>query len=737
MTMLVFERDPSPRASAMALALLSVLACSSADANESLVPDPVDLDAVRVNAYRPAQTIGAATKTNTSLLETPQSVSVITREELDARGVQNLNEATRYNAGVLPESSGMDNRVDDLYIRGFDAGSWGNNVMLDGLRAPSNGSDSWNRVSFNTWNLERVEVLKGPSSVLYGQLAPGGMVNQVSKTPILDQRHVLRLQVDGNGRHQAAFDTGGASGEQQALWRLVGLYANGDTQLDHTPHRQWFLAPSATFRFNDDATRLTLLGNYQRDNGGSTFQFLPYQGSAIPAAEGYIGNKTFLGEPDWNTYDRTVWSAGWLFEHAFNENWKLSQSARHTHADSLYRATVVYGVRGATVTNPNTLINGRIPPRRAVQGWGESDGQSIDTRVQGRFTTGDAEHTLLAGFDWQKSDWSFLRHMANVNQNTIAIDIYRPIYTNYDFASKLSILQADTNEVDRQSGLYLQDQIGLGRWRLTIGGRYDNAKVDARNQLTGRRASSDNSAFSARAGALYLFDNGVSPYLSYSESFQPATGTRRDGGAFEPITGKQWEAGLKYEPRAIDGMLTLSFYDLRQQNMLTADPLNVNGESYQVQTGEVRVRGIELEGRVTPLEGFSVIGALTRLDSDVTRNNDGHQGNRMIRVPDWMGSLWLDYTVAGGAWDGFGIAAGVRYVDQTYGDLANALLVPSYTLFDAALRYDVGQVGNGRLRLSLNGSNLADKRYVATCSALTACYYGTGRTVVAAAQYDW
>lgn len=185
MTMLVFERDPSPRASAMALALLSVLACSSADANESLVPDPVDLDAVRVNAYRPAQTIGAATKTNTSLLETPQSVSVITREELDARGVQNLNEATRYNAGVLPESSGMDNRVDDLYIRGFDAGSWGNNVMLDGLRAPSNGSDSWNRVSFNTWNLERVEVLKGPSSVLYGQLAPGGMVNQVSKTPSL------------------------------------------------------------------------------------------------------------------------------------------------------------------------------------------------------------------------------------------------------------------------------------------------------------------------------------------------------------------------------------------------------------------------------------------------------------------------------------------------------------------------------------------------------------------------
>lgn len=726
------------RRSLLPMALSPLLAgAHAAAAQDAAAPAATELDAVRVNAYRPAQTIGASTKTETPLIETPQSVSVVAREELDARGAQNLNEATRYNAGVLPESSGMDNRVDDLYIRGFDAGSWGNNVMIDGLRAPSNGSDSWNRVSFNLWNLERVEVLKGPSSVLYGQLAPGGMVNQVSKTPTPDPQHVLRLQVDGQRRAQAAFDTGGANAGSTALWRLVGLYADGDTQLDRVGHRQWFLAPSATFRFDGDGTRLTLLGNYQRDDGGSTFQFLPYQGAAIPAAEGYIDNDTFLGEPGWNVYDRTAWSAGWLFEHAFDADWKLSQTARHTHVDSLYRATVVYGVRGASVTDPNTLIDGRLLPRRAVQGVGDSEGQSIDTRLQGRLSTGAAEHTLLAGIDWQRSEWSFLRRMASVNQNAIAIDIYRPVYTGYDFASVLGIVQADTEEVDRQAGVYLQDQIALGGWRFTVGGRYDRARVDALDRPTGRRARSDHSAVSARAGALYLFESGFAPYLSYAESFQPATGIRRDGGAFDPVTGRQWEAGLKYEPRAIDGMLTLSAYDLRQRNMLTADPLNTNGESYQVQTGEVRVRGVELEGRVTPLEGFSVIGALTRLDSEIVRNNDGHQGNRMIRVPDWLGSLWLDYTIAGGAFDGLGIAAGVRYVDQTYGDLANALSVPSYTLFDAALRYDLGEVGRGRLRLSLNGSNLADKRYVATCSALTACYYGSGRTVVATAQYQW
>lgn len=706
-------------------------------------PDPQTLDRVSVNAYRPAQTVGAATKTNTPLAETPQSVSVVTREEMDARGVLNLNEATRYNAGVLPESSGMDNRVDDLYIRGFDAGSWGNNVMLDGLRAPSNGSDSWNRASFNTWNLERVEVLKGPSSVLYGQLAPGGMVNQISKTPTPDQAQSLRLQVDGNGRYQAAFDVGGGHADSRAIWRLVGLQAEGDTQLDHVDHQQWFLAPSVTLRFNDDATRLTLLGMYQRDDGGSTFQFLPYQGTLVPAAEGYIDNTTFLGEPGWNVYDRTAWSAGWLFEHAFNDHWTLSQSARHTHVDSLYRATVVYGVRGATPSNPNTLVNGRLLPRRAVQGLGDSDGQSVDTRLQGRFSTGALAHTLLAGVDWQRSEWSFLRHMANVNQNTIAIDVYQPVYTGYDFASVLSVLQADTEEVDRQTGVYLQDQIAVGNWRFTVGGRYDRAKVDAYNRMLATSAPqrayarSDNEAFSGRAGVLYRFDSGFTPYLSYAESFQPATGTTRDGSAFDPITGKQWEAGLKYEPESIEGMLTLSAYDLRQRNMLTADPLNANGESFQVQTGEVRVRGLELEGRVTPLEGFSVIGALTRLDSDVLRNNDGYQGHRMIRVPDWMGSLWVDYTFSGGPLRGLGIAAGVRHVDQTYGDLANALSVPAYTLLDAALRYDAGQLGPARLRLSLNASNLADKRYVATCSALTACYYGSGRSVVATAQLDW
>lgn len=700
------------------------------------VDEPVSLEAVTVNAYRPAETIGGSTKTDTPLREVPQSVTVIERREMDLRGVRNLNEATRYTAGVLPESQGIDNRVDDLYIRGFDAGSFGANVMLDGLRAPSDSSLSWNRTSFNTWNLERVEVLKGPSSVLYGQLAPGGMVNQVSKLPTLGEEQVVQLQVDGHGRRQTAFDLGGANGDENVLWRLVGLYGDGATQIRHTDHEQWFIAPSATIYFNDHATRLTLHGLYQKDRGGSTFQFLPYQGTVVPAAEGYIKNTTFLGEPDWNTYNRDIWTAGWQLEHQFNNAWKFSQNARYTHVDSLYRATVGNGVRGAALTNLNTLIGGRILNRRAVQGEGDSDAQTIDTRIEGKFGTGPLTHTMIAGFDWQKTDWTFLRQAATVSPAVIAINVYDPVYSHYDFEPTLA-KQMSTRETDSQYGVYLQDQIALDRWRFTLGGRQDWTRMDSLNRLTGVRQVTRDEAFTGRAGVTYLFDNGLAPYFSYSESFQPTGGTTRAGNAFKPTTGTQWEAGLKYEPRYIDGMITLSAYELSQQNVLTADPLNEADEAYQVQTGKVRVRGVELEGRITPLRGLSVIGAMTRMDSKVVRNNDGYAGNRMIRVPDWIGSMWVDYTFHSGPLAGLGMGAGVRYVGATYGDLANNLHIPAYTLFDAALRYDAGKIGGMNLQLALNGSNLADKRYVATCSAATSCYYGTGRTVMATARLSW
>ncbi|GAA5068992.1 TonB-dependent siderophore receptor [Lysobacter panacisoli] len=700
--------------------------------------DAVTLDTVQVNAYRTTTHTQGATKTDARIDETPQSVSVIAREELDARGVQNLNEAMRYVAGVSLESTGIDNRVDDFRIRGYDAGSWSNNVTLDGMRAPQGGQ--WNRTMFDSWNLERVEVLKGPSAVMYGQVAPGGMVNQVSKTPTPGQEQTARLGMDANGQYSAAFDLGAGTDDDAHLMRLVGLYRDGDTQIDHTQQEHWFLAPSYTWQMAE-RTRLTLLGLYQRDDGGSTYQFLPMDGTLRPTQYGRMKNTTFIGEPDWNTFDRTVWTAGWLFEHGFNADWTLSQSARRTHVDSLFRTVVTNGA-----LNPD----GRTQNRRATWGEGDSDGDTIDTRVQGHFRTGALMHTLLFGVDWQKADWDSGR---GAMTNPAPIDIFDPVYTGYVPVTRTVGLSRGTNE---QTGAYLQDQIALGNWRFLLGGRYDWTEDDTATATTTvatgattpwARTRLKNEAFTGRAGVLYAGEGGWSPYLSYAESFQPSTTDVNQSFTrtpFDPITGQQWETGVKFEPSGVDGLVTFAAYDLRQQNILTDDPdaTHVNcgatgAARCQVQSGEGRVRGVEIEGRITPLSGFSVIGAATWMDSKVTRGNAAVQGKQLAMVPDYTASLWADYTFQSGALAGLGVAAGARYNGESFGDSANQFLIPSYTLFDAALRYDLGEIGAGAAQLALNVSNLSDKTYVSTCSGVSSCFYGTGRTVTATLRFAW
>ena len=721
---------PDSLAIACALAIASPLA-------HAQTPSATDLDAVRVNAYRAANSVSGATKTSTSVAETPQSVSVIERAELDARGVQSLNDAMRYVAGVSLESSGIDNRVDDFRIRGFDAGSWSNNVTLDGMRAPQ--GSQWNRSMFDSWNLERVEVLKGPSAVMYGQIAPGGMVNQVSKTPRPDPLQQLRLGLDAHGQYSAAFDLGTGSDDQRHLLRLVGLYRDGQTQIKHTTQAHGFLAPSYTWQLADQ-TRLTLLGLYQKDDGGATYQFLPMEGTLRPAAEGYMKNSTFIGQPDWNTYDRTLWTAGWLFEHAFNEHVTLSQSARRLHVDSLYRGVVTFGALGP---------DGRTQNRRGVQGTGDSDGDTFDTRLQARFATGAVDHTVLLGWDWQRADWEGVR---SAMSNPAAIDIFNPVYRPY---APTIATETPTGGINRQSGIYLQDQLALGNWRMTLGGRYDWTKDDTtsstRNLATGiaqpgNRTVIKSEAFTGRAGLLYVFENGLTPYLSYAESFQPSTRTPLDsftGTGFEPITGRQWEAGLKYQPGRMDGLVTLAAYELRQQNMIVDDPdpshrsCGATGTvRCSVQGDEGRVRGVELEGRLTPVQGFSVIGAAAWMDSEMTVSS-AYAGKELVMVPDVTASFWADYTFSRGAMAGLSLAAGARYNGASHGDSANQFRIPGYTLFDAAIRYEAGRVGNADLQLALNLSNIADRRFVSTCTTVSSCYYGSGRTVLVSARLGW
>ena len=746
-----------PRRTALSLLLPALLLAGAAQAQAT--PDGADevteLDAVQVNAYRVTTHSSGATKTDTPIAEIPRSISVIAREELDARGAINLNEAMRYVAGVVLESTGQDNRYDDFRIRGFSAGSESGAMTVDGLRAPPPGS-AWNRGKIDTWNLDRVEVLKGPSAVMYGQVAPGGLVNQVSKTPEPGQRQVLQLGVDGHGTWSSAFDVGAGTGDDRHLFRLVGRYADGGTQIDTVEQQHWFLAPSYTFQVADK-TRLTLLGYYQEDDGGSTYQFLPMDGTLVPTRYGYMDNSTFIGEPEWNTWDATVWHAGWLLEHAFNDSWTFSQSARHMHVDSLYRAIV---------TNQGLLPDGRTQQRRQVMGLGDADTDGIDNRLVGTFSTGAADHTLLSGVDWRSGDWSADRHqgpraLPSDPRNPRPIDIFNPVHTGLPAGFPNSIGLGGGKST--QTGVYVQDQIALDKWRFTLGGRYDWYKDESWSQAcsgTGtcqpRSATTTlkNEAFSGNAGALYMFDSGFSPYLSYAESFEPSTRTALDsydGHAFDPTRGKQWEVGVNYQPASFDGLVTLAAYDLRKKDdaIVDTDHGNVCGANgagtCYISAGETRVRGVELEARVTPVQGFSVIGAASHMDSELVRSGTAWEGKALAMVPDWMASLWADYTFQSGPMKGFSFASGVRHNGATLLVVSGIGIagsgypekIPAYTLWDAAIRFDLSQVSQANLLMSLNIGNLADKRFVTTCTGISSCWFGSGRTVTATARWAW
>lgn len=689
----------------------------------------------------------STSKTNTPIIESPQSISIISREEIDLRASPTIADALSYTAGVQAEAFGMDSRVDEVSVRGFGAGGYSsNNNFVDGLRLPSGGQ--WTRPSFDTFAIDQIDVLKGPSGALYGQTAPGGVVNIVTKRPTNTPQSEILFQGVGTGNlnnwnMQTGVDisgplTGTLSG------RVVGLARYGDTQVDEVKIGRYYISPSITWQ-PTDSTRWTLLGQYQRDEGASTFQFLPMLGTLEPSNGQYIANDAFLGEPGWNRFDRNQYLIGSFLEQDIGDSLKLRNNTRYTHLDTLYRVVVL---SGNTLTTCPTTMAGCIPGqtigRRAVQGIGESDGIATDTQIQYDFETGPLRHTLLGGFDYFHTEWEHYRDLVSGSQVLPLLNIFDPVPRGSStFGANLNP-QVYSETVSKQSGVYLQDQIELGQLRVTLGGRQDWSKDDVYNPINSRRYVTKSDAFTWRAGAVYLLDNGLAPYASYSESFQPQVSdpsSNLTGEPFVPTTGQQYEAGIRFQRgRAI--YVTLGAYQITQQNITTPDPDGtLCGTSVcQVQTGEGRIRGAELEGKATLPWGMAIVGSLTHSEGKITKSTIANQaGKELPQVPNWMASVFVDQRINSGSFAGLGFGGGARYTGKSFGDTNNSLAIPDYTLFDLFLRYDFG-VNNPAMEgftASINARNIADKRYVATCTATSACYYGQGRSVTARLQFRW
>lgn len=643
------------------------------------------------------------TKTDLPLIETPQTINVITRDQIDAQAAQTIGDALRYTAGVT-KVQGFNRTDDAVNIRGFQSSA--SNLFRDGTRQQYNVYDGM----AEPYALERIEVLKGPASVLYGQSAPGGVINLVTKRPKFASFGEVEVEGGNFRRKQAATDFGGNL-DAAGTWsyRLTALARDSDTMVDYIPDNRLFVAPSLAWRPTVDTT-LTFLGNYMKSKTVYNYGY-PTQGTVLANPNGQIATSRFIGEPDYNKWDRTSRSIGYLFEHRFDEVWQVRQNFRYADYKNDY-ADVAFlawqpGMRSIT--------------RSAYSRFDQSQNIALDNQAQADISTGPIRHTLLAGLDWNNWQWGRTQYSGTLG----SLDLYNPVYGS---AVRMGFTPVtSTRATGSQIGLYAQDNLKIfDRLILQIGGRQDWVDQSNKNRLTNVTAKQDDAAFTWRAGALYAFDSGVSPYVSYAESFAPATGTTYGGAAFQPTTGQQYEAGVKFEPRGLNASFTASVFDLKQQNVATPDLAH---PGFSVQAGEVRSKGVELQAVASLTDRLDLVGAYTYTDAKVSKSNGADLGRRPAGVPQQMASLWLDYTIRDGMLAGLGFGGGGRYVGATW-NTANNAQAPSYTVADALIRYDIGQVG-----LSLNAINLFDRDYVEACTY--ACFYGDRRTVIARLKYRW
>ncbi|MBV7566964.1 TonB-dependent siderophore receptor [Pseudomonas sp. PDM27] len=670
-----------------------------------------------------AKRTAAGTKTDTALVEVPRSISVVTREQMDDRNAHTLDAAVRYLPGITASSYGSDTRADWLRVRGFEP-----TQFLDGLPLPKG---VYANPKQETWNLDRLALLRGPASSVYGQTPPGGLLDMVSRRPSAEASSEIQLQYGSDNHRQINFaSTGKIDDEGRFLYGVSGVVRDGGTQIDHIDDKRYNIAPSLTWNIDED-TRFTLLTQFTRDDTGVTSQFYPIQGTKIDMPFGKISHHKNLGDPDYDFYDRTYYALGYAFEHRLNDVWQFRQNLRYTKSDLSFQTVTV----NSYFPSIGFVVDDEGNTGRGTTNVDEDISQfAVDNNLQADFATGDINHTLLIGLDHQRSNTNYTSIFGtapsiNVNDPVYGLPITRPPRSSafYDYDQKTY-----------QTGLYVQDQMALDQWRLTLGGREDWVHTGTKffNKGDATNTQRDKN-FSGNAAISYVFDSGFVPYLSYAESFQPASNAvASPTDSFKPTKGKQWELGIKYQPPGSNTLLTAAVYDLTQKNVAVTN--NVGNVTVTSQTGEVRVKGLELEAVSDVTENLKVTAAYTLAKSEV--QDGAFKGNRLQLMPNQQASVWGDYTWHNGVLDGFGIGAGARYTGNTYGDEANTWLgkADAYTVFDAAVHYDLGRLDNSLkgASLAVNATNLFDKDYISTCDSFY-CYYGDQRSVVASATYKW
>lgn len=628
----------------------------------------------------------------------PNSSAVLNRADIEEQGARKLDQTLHYQAGVLSEPFGADNKVEWFKIRGFDA-----SISLDGTPTTPNGYFVWKPEIFG---VESVEVLKGPNSLVFGASEAGGVVNLVTKRP--HREEALLFQAEGGypGRMGLGFDYNGIANDAgTAYYRIVAQARREDGLQDGTEMESFYLAPSATFEFSP-RTSLTLLTSIQHEDGIPTNGFLSAYGTIIDTPYGMIDRDTNPGEPDFDQLKRTQITAGWLFSHEFSDDWSFKQNYKFSKLDVDQRNVFAYGSDG---------------DREFLRGYTYTDGSTsnhyIDNRISGKLKLGDDVELLpVVGFDYLKSSTSGQNNGFGWAPN---LDMFNPEY-GAPFDVNATPYDLDT----KQLGVYASAQLRVGpRWNFNAGIRHDRA--EASGNINGGDASYNVSHNSINVGAMYISDYGVSPYISYSESFKPMAGVDGYGSAYQPYEAKQTEVGVKLEPLWLNGNVTLAYFDVEEKNALISDASNI-----QSQSGKRTNKGVEIQGDFNITPDTAVKASYTHNHSRQDINTD--LTIRAPLIPKHQASLWVSHRFHLPNSSKLTVAAGVRYNGSTEDErYFPGEEISSFTLLDMMARYEM----NREWSLQLNARNLTDKTYVSGCDFY--CYYGGGRTVDLQLRYQW
>lgn len=660
-----------------------------------------------------SQMQSGATKLATPDIETPQSVSIVTREQFEEQGATSVRQAVSYTPGVYSNQIGASNRFDYIVLRGFSDGSL-DNVYLDGLKMMGD-TNSHSSLVVDPWFLDNIEVVRGPASVLYGRSSPGGIVALTSRKPSFDAGGEVKLFAGNNNQRGAAFDvTGALDDNDRVAARLSGMTRYADSQFGPLKEERYALMPSLTWRITDQ-TRLDLMAYLHRDPEGGSHSGLPYDGTVVPHYGQKISNTFYEGEDDYDKYDRRENMVGYNIEHLFDNGWSVRQKLRYLHTD--VELNQVYAAGWLNETELNRGYSGSDEKMSAI---------TLDNQLDGSFDTWQVNHRLLVGIDYQDRSNNTTGYYGAFPP----IDAFNPVYgAKPDYIN----MYAREKHKLRQTGYYLQDQMSWDRFRITLGGRYDQVSISNIDKQNGTRSDLDKNNFSSRAALLYLFDNGVAPYISYSTAFTPTSFADENGNLLEPMKGKQWEAGLKYEPEGLNSQFSASVFRINQTNIATKEEPTAPYRSI----GEIESEGVELEAISQLTDSFRLQAAYTYTDIRYKKSSPEEQGKRAVYAPRNQASTWLSYDVKNGPLAGLTLGSGVRYVNGITSDRQNTHTLPSYTLVDLAIGYDLTNIGIKGLSTQLNVNNLTDKRYVAACNSLSYCYFGAERSIVGSVSWKF